>query len=174
MPSDYALILREPLTVTVAGQQVTLPYQPAAVWAAGLERGRMLIPYLARPAERDALAELVLSYPQAVDDLKRETLRILTEAGGRKWWEVVSLLKTSVATEVLGRLVLAGADPWQRSLGEWTSAVYALCVKGLDEKGRLRFDFSLSIPPADFTDEWDDGDDPEAALAAVAAMTGKK
>ena len=82
-------------------------------------------------------------------------------------------MSTSAGPDVLGRLVLANVDPWARSLGEWCAATYALCVKGCDEKGRMRFDFSLSVPPPGYEDEWDDGgDDPEAVQAAVAKMMG--
>lgn len=176
MPSDFAPILREPVTVTVAGTRISLPYQPAAVWAKGLERLSFLAAVLAGPDDRERIADLLIEHPHAVAELRAESLRILGEAAGRRWWEAGRLLSTSVQPEVLGRLVLANVDPWQRSVGEWCAAVYALCVKGQDEKGRIRFDFSLSIPPADHEDEWDDGGglDPAAAMAAVAQLTGKK
>ena len=59
--------------------------------------------------------------------------------------------------------------------GEWCAATYALCTKGQDEKGRIRFDFHLSLPPPGYHDEWDDeGDDPAAIMQAVQAMTGKR
>jgi len=148
-----------------------VPFRPAAVWAAGLERIDRLAAHLADDVGRDAIVDLVMDCPQGVDDVRRESLRILTEAAGRPWWEAGRLLSTSVAPDVLGRLVLAGVDPWQRSVGEWCAATYALCVKGQDEKGRLRFDFSLSVPPPGYEDEWDDGgDDPEAVQAQLAEM----
>lgn len=175
MPSDFAPLSRGPVTVTVAGTRILLPYRPAAVWATGLDRLGSLAAHLAEPEDRERLADLLLEHPQAAADLKLESLRILGEMGGRKWWEVGRLISTSVSTEVLGRMVLAGADAWSRSVGEWVAAVYALCVKGQDEKGRLRFDFSLSLPPPGYEDEWDDDEvDPEAAMAAIAQMTGKK
>lgn len=174
MPSDFAALLRDPVTVTVAGTRILLPHQPAAVWAKGLERVGQLAASLAVPEDRERIAELILDHPEAVADLRSESLRILGEMSGRKWWEAGRLISTSVSPEVLGRLVLAGVDPWGRSVGEWCAAVYALCVKGQDEKGRIRFDFSLSIPPPDHEDEWDDGEDPEAVAAALAQMTGKK
>jgi hypothetical protein len=121
---------------------------------------------------RDVMAEEVWSHPQAVDNMTRESLRLLSEATGRHWWEASRLMKTSLGTEVLGRLVLAGLDPWQRSIGEWCAATYALCAKGLDEKGRLKLDFQLAVPPSGFEDAWDDdgGDDPAAVQAAIAGM----
>ena len=175
MASDFAALLRDPVTITVSGVRVRIPYRPAAEWARALTHLEMLAALLADERGKETLTDLVLEYPQAVDELRAESLRILGEAGGRAWWEVGRLLATSAGTEILGRLVLSGADPWTRSVGEWCAATYALCVKGQDEKGRLRFDFSLSIPPAGYEDEWDDGiDDPAATMAAVAALTGKR
>lgn len=175
MPSDFAVFLRQPLTITVAGTRFRVPYRPAGDWAAALNRIHLLAALLAEERDRESITDLVLDHPQAVDDLRRESLRILSEATGRKWWEAARLLSTSAQSEVLGRLVLSGVDPWGRSIGEWCAATYALCAKGQDEKGRLRLDFSLSIPPAEFEDEWDDGDvDPNAVMASLAGLNGKR
>lgn len=175
MPSDFAPLLRDPLTITVAGTRILLPYRPAAVWAKGLERLGQLAAVLADDDGREALVDLLIDHPAATRELMDESVRILGEASGLKWWEAGRLMSTSVNTEVLGRMVLSGVDPWNRSLGEWCAAVYALCVKGKDEKGRLRFDFTLSLPPPGYEDEWDDGiDDPEAVAQSLAKMTGKK
>jgi hypothetical protein len=141
---------------------------------AAMTRLDALAGVLAPLEARDLLADLLMEDPRAYSELRSESLRILGEAGGRKWWEVGRLLSTSASPEVLGRLVLAGVDPWNRSVGEWCAATYALCVKGRDEKGRLKFDFSLSIPPQEFEDEWDDGDDPAAVMAGLAGLTGER
>ncbi len=174
MANEFVPILRDPVTVTVAGRGFVLPWRPAAVWCAGASRPSVLASLLADQDQRDGMADLVLETPGAAKELARESLRILSEACGRKWWEGNRLINTSIAPEILGRLVLAGVDPWARSVGEWTAAVYAMCVKGLDEKARLRLDFRLSLPPAGYEDEWDDegGDDPEAVANAVQAMMG--
>ena len=174
MPSDFAPLLRQPLTVTVAGVRVVIPYRPAGAWAQALDHPGWMAATLADPEGRSVIADLLIEHPGARADVREESLRILAEASGRKWWEAARLIATSASPEVLGRLVLAGADPWGRSVGEWCAAVYALCVKGQDERGRLRFDFHLSVPPRGYEDEWDDeGDDAEATAAAVNAMLGK-
>ena len=173
MTSDFALLSRSPLTITVAGTAVSIPYRPAAVWTENLGRLHVLASRLADDHGRYVLADLIVDRPSAREDLKHESFRILAEASGWKWWEASRLLATSVTPEVLGRLVLAGADPWNRSVGEWCAATYAICVKGHDEKGRLKFDFSLSIPPVGYEDEWDDGEDPAVVAAQVAKLTGK-
>lgn len=174
VPSEYGPLLRDPLTVHVAGVRFSLPYQPAAVWAAAMAHPGTLAAVLADPEDRDRMADLVMEHEWAAEQLKNESFRLLSEATGRKWWEAARLLNSSVSPETLGRLVLAGADAWARSAGEWCAATYALYVKGQDQKERLRFDFSLSIPPSDYEDEWDDGVDPAEAMAALAQMTGRK
>lgn len=175
MPSEYTLLARAPVTVTIAGTRVRLPYRPAAEWVAAVEDLSRLAGTLADDEGRSAIVDLVLEHASAVTELRRESYRILAEATGRKWWEAGRLISTSVGTEVLGRMVLAGVDPWSRSVGEWVAAVYALCTKGQDEKGRLRFDFMLSLPPPDYEDEWDDGDDdPGAAADWVSSLNSKR
>jgi hypothetical protein len=169
VPSEYGPFRRDPVIVTVAGARFVIPYRPAAEWIQALGHVGSLAATLAEPEDRDELADLVLEYPYARTDLERESLRILGEASGRNWWEAGRLANTSVSGEVLGLMVLAGADPWARSLGEWCAAVYALCVKGQDEKGRVKFDFTLSVPPPGYEDAWDDGgsSDPMEFLASL-------
>lgn len=175
MRSEYALLTRRPVTVTVSGTSVPIPYRPAAVWVEGVGRLNHLAVVLADQEEREALVDLVMDNPGALAEVKAESLRVLEEATQRNWWEAGRLVSTSLDSEVLGRLVLAGVDPWQRSIGEWVAAVYALCTKGQDEKGRIRFDFMLAIPPAGWEDRWDDeGDDPVAVADQVGAMLGKR
>jgi hypothetical protein len=172
MPGDRSPFSRKPLTVTVAGVRAEIPYRPAAVWVEELGRLSVLAAVLAEDSAREALADALLAHPGASARLHEESLRILAEATGMKWWEAGRLMATSAGGEVLGRLVLAGVDPWNRSVGEWCAAVYALCVKGQDEKGRLRFEFSLSLPPPGYEDEWDDGQDPEVVAGQLAQMLG--
>lgn len=170
MASDRApVFLRSPLTVIVAGVTVTVPYRAAAEWVAHLDQLHILAAKLADQDGRDTLARLIVEHPAAAEQLKEESLRLLAEVTGRQWWESGRLLATSADTEILGRLVLAGVDPWQRSVGEWAAAVYALCLKDQDQKGRDRFKFTLSLPPPGYEEQWDDGlpdlDDLEAQYA---------
>ena len=170
MPSEYGPLRRGPVAITVAGTRFLIPYRPAAVWAEALGHHLgSLAAALADPEDRDEMAELLMENPHARADLERESLRILGEAAGRNWWEAGRLVNTSTGSEVLGRMVLAGVDPWARTVGEWCAAVYALCVKGQDEKGRVKFDFTLSVPPPGYEDAWDDGgsSDPAAFLASL-------
>lgn len=166
MPSD--LLSRTPVGVTVAGEYLTLAWAPAAVWMRGLDSRRTIVTELATPAQREDLANLILRHDSAVTDLRDESRRLLSEATGRKWWEAAKLVNTARSGETLGRMVLAGVDPWTRSIGEWCAAVYALAAKGRDEKSRLKLDFELALPPPGEEDAWDDdGDDAAATLDVV-------
>lgn len=174
MPSDFALLARSPVEVVIARHRILIPYRPAGAWVVAMEHPGWIAATLADDEDRERIADLLLAGDLARGDVRAESLRILSEVSGRKWWEAGRLIATSATPEVLGRLVLAGADPWTRSLGEWCAAVYALCVKGQDEKGRVKFDFQLTMPPRGYEDEWDDdGDDPTATMAAVQSLMGK-
>jgi hypothetical protein len=172
--SDFAALSRDPFPVTLAGQTFLIPWRPAAEWAACLRRTELLAVLLAEEGDRDEMAQLALVSGETAQELTRESFRIIGEQTGRSmWWEGARLLATSGSPDILGRLTLAGVDPWRVSVGQWCAATYALCTQNADDKGRLRFDFSLSIPPQGFEDEWDDGgDDAEEISAAVAGMMG--
>lgn len=173
MTSDFAALSRDPLTVEVSGVRVEIPFRPAGAWAVAMDHPGWLALLLADRDGQEIMADLLVDYPDARVDVRRESLRILSESTGRKWWEAARLIVTSASPEVLGRMVLAGVDPWSRSIGEWCAAAYTVCTKGHDDKGRLKFDFRLSIPPRGYEDEWDDeGDDPEVTMKAVRAISG--
>jgi|SRR5690349_18537125 len=168
MGSD--LLSRSALEAEVAGRRVHLPYAPAAVWIQHHNPLSLIVFHLADPAGQDAIRDGVAEGYQAVRDMEQEGRRILGQVVGRKWYQAQKLISASAGTEVLGRLLLAGLDPWQRSIGEWCAATYALHVKGLDQKERAKLDFSLALPPRGAEDEWDDeGSDPEATMNAMAA-----
>lgn len=173
MKSEFNALSREPLTVHVSGVPVRIPFRPAGAWAVAMDHPGWLALLLADTEGQETLADLIIDHPDARLHVRAESLRILSESTGRKWWEAARLIVTSTSPEVLGRMVLAGVDPWSRSIGEWCAAVYTVCTKGHDDKGRLKFDFRLSLPPRGYEDEWDDeGDDPEATMKAVRAISG--
>lgn len=169
--AEFHALSRKPLSITVAGEQFHLPWRPAAEWALSLERYAVLSAVLAEPKDRDRLALLLLERPDACKEIEQESYRLLAEQAGRPWWEAVRLVMAADSPEALGHLTLAGVDPWSVSFGQWCAATYALYTKDQNAEGRLKFDFSLSIPPEGFEDEWDDGaDDADAIALAVAGM----
>jgi len=164
---------RARVRVSVCGLAYTIPWQPAGAWIDQVDNLSTLASRFAAPEIRDRLADRLWHYPETAAELRAESLRLVSEATGRRWWEAVRLMKTSVQHEMLGRLVLAGVDPWERSIGEWCAATYATCVKGADQKERLKFDFRMSVPPVGHEDAWDDdGDDPAAIEASLAGLFG--
>ena len=169
--ADPLLCSRDPVLVTLAGRDFLLPYRPAAGWVEPSRRVVALVPLMAERDDRDAMVDLLMDQPGTRADMISEGRRILSQATGRRWYEAQKLINTSMQPEALGRLVLAGVDPWQRSIGEWCAALYALYVKGADKKERTKLDFSLALPPPGAEDEWDDdGSDAEATMAAFQAF----
>lgn len=172
--NSLALISRSLVRVTIGGRDFLLPYRCAAEWIQATQRSTALVARLATPEQREELLDLVMDHPDGARDMTLEGKRILGEATGRPGYQAQKLIAASLGTETLGRLVLAGVDPWQRTIGEWCAALYALYVKGADTKERNKLDFSLALPPPGAEDEWDDGanSDPEATASAVQAMMG--
>lgn len=171
--TDPSLLSRRPLPVTLAGETFLLPWRPAAEWADCLNRYTLLSVNLAEPKTRNRMAALLLDVPGTGEEIQRESYRLLSEQTGRKWWEALRLLANANSPEALGHLTLEGVDPWSVSVGQWCAATYVLYTRNQDMQGRLKFDFTLSIPPEGFDDEWDDGaDDVEAIAAAVAGLMG--
>lgn len=172
--ADPRVLSRAPIRVRVGEEEFELPWRPAAEWIPATMRGSALVSILAEPRDRDRMVDALLSHTGARADMARESRRILTESCGRKWYEAQRLINTSLQPEALGRLVLAGVDPWNRTIGEWCAALYALYVKGADEKARTKLNFSLALPPPGAEDQWDDeGVDASATLAAVRALMGQ-
>jgi len=123
--------------------------------------------------DRTQIGRMIVDGTVGTDNVVRAAHEVLEAVTGRRWWEGHRLLGMSVQPEALGHLTLAGVDPWQRSAYEWCAATYALYTQHADEKGRLRFDFQLAIPPRGYEDAWgEDGDDPEAVEKAMAGWMG--
>lgn len=174
MTSRRAPLSRAPVRARVGGYEFWIPYRPAARWSDEAFPLDSMVARMADQESRDALVDVLMTQPGAAAEMAAESRRVLLLVSGWRWWEAQKLIRTAIGSEVLGRLVLAGVDPWQRTLGEWCAATYALCAKGADARERLKLDFSLSIPPPGAEGEWDDdGDDAEVIGNAVQAMMGQ-
>lgn len=166
----YAMLSRAPVSLTVAGVRLVIRYAPAGAW----------LPHLGNPfgiaftMADDGRHELfdVLAQGRGREELKSASLSLLRNVSGRPfWWETARLAGLG-AGDLLGELTLRGVDPWNVSLGQWCSAVYAACTREAKLEDRLRFDAQLGFPPPGFEDEWDDGVDLEATEAAMAGVPG--
>lgn len=93
---------------------------------------------------------------------------LMLELTGWKWWEVNTLIVTSLTPGVLGRLVLAGVDPGRVTLGQWCAAVWAVLTEHADAKQAERLKTELSLPPEGYEDAWDDDEEYYAAMLAQA------
>ncbi|MYZ38436.1 MULTISPECIES: hypothetical protein [unclassified Streptomyces] len=174
MPDILAAISRSAVTVQVAGHPVTVPYRAAGHWLTAVADSRPSLA-LMRLADEDGRAWLIGRL--AAGDLALETAvqgsyDALSQAGGRAWWESYRLLSLGAQPAVLGHLLLAGVDPWARSLGEWCAAVHTLMTRNSKEEDVFKFDSQLAAPPAGFEDEWDDSEDFDAMVAAARNMPG--
>jgi hypothetical protein len=158
--------------VEIGGRTLMLAWRPAAEWTT--VQTEMDVLRFLTDDDRSLVSRMVLDGTVRSDNVVSSVHRVLEAVTGRRWWEGQSLLAMSVQPEALGHLTLAGVDPWQRSAYEWCAATYALYTRHADEKGRLRFDFQLSIPPRGYEDEWDadGGDDSAAVEKALAGWMG--
>jgi hypothetical protein len=106
------------------------------------------------------------------DDVFQTSYKLLEECTGRRWWQAARILLTGEAPDFLGRATLAGMDPWNLTVGQWCSGLYALLTQNLDEPGRFKVDAQLSMPPAGVDDDdWAD-DDFDQMVASARNMPG--
>lgn len=174
MPSEFSsLISRSPVTINVAGAEVTIPYASAAVWIEAMERPAYLAFTLADEPSRERLIGVLMDVPGSAEALERQSHALIRSATGRaRWWEGVRLANTAASADVLGHLVLAGVDPHARTIGEWCSAMYTVATKDADETGQIRFEMQLAFPPSGYEDQWDDGVDYDEMVAGFRDLPG--
>jgi hypothetical protein len=156
----------------IGGQAFDLAWRPAAEWTS--VRVEMDVIRFLSDADRDTVGRMIIDGIVTPDNVVSAAHTVLETVTGRRWWEGQQLLRMSTQPELLGRLTLAGVDPWQRSAYEWCAATYALCTQNASEQDRMRFDFQLGLPPKGYEDAWGDsgGDDPEAVNQALAGWMG--
>jgi hypothetical protein len=168
-----AFLSREPRHLNVAGARIVIPFSPAALWLPQLE-----YPYYAAQAMtdddgREALEDVLIEVPGAEDALKHASLDLIREVTGRaRWWEGTRLASLGADPDFMGHLILAGVDPWTRSLGEWCAAAYTVATKDADRVGQERFRMRLSFPPVGHEDEWETEDEYAAMEASMADLPG--
>ena len=151
-PSILAASLTEKTVVVgAAGRSFTVPSLPAADWIAALsvdEPVTAVVPGLMGQRDFDRIGDLLLSDRIDLMDLRRMAFTAISEASGFRWWEALTLVGLCDKDPVVvGLLTLAGIDPASIPFGRWCSAVYALCIKDLDEKERQRWLAKFTFPP---------------------------
>ena len=162
---------REPVRLTVAGLDVTVPWHPAIDWIEILryDPGRV-VPCLAEDPSDLAvgLAEGTIS----LTSVETASHDLLEEVTGHRWWTVLKLVYSSASGEILGEMTLSGVDPSQVSIGQWCAAVYRILTRNADEKERLRLEFEMELPPPGYEDAWDDGNDFDALVNLAREYNG--
>lgn len=70
--------------------------------------------------------------------------------GGRDWWWSVNLARKALGgwQYINGKLLLAGVSARDMPLPDWLDACYMLLWGNCDEKGQIKLDLELTLPPA--------------------------
>ena len=160
----------EPITVYVNGSPIPVPHRTAAVWVDAMHRrngpGGMLLE-LCREKTADVLREALITGDITAEQVVAASQDLMQQAIPYKWWESSRLLLLSASTDVLGRTVVKGIDPWDLTAAQWCTGIYTLCTEHADEQGKFKFDAMLATPPAGIEDD-DFGDDSFDAMVAQA------
>lgn len=158
MATDPVALLRcFPVEVQLGRVTYRIPALPAGRWIVAILDDEVLPGLLVGQGAEFVTQELV---DGKVDDeeLKASSRDALEAAAGRPWWEVqrcVAIFREQPDL-VGGELLLRGFDFETWSLGAFCAALYALCVRGLDKKERLKFDSAFHAQPAEALREDDD------------------
>lgn len=158
------LLAPRPVPVQLGTSEYRVPALPAARWLRAMSGPTLLdvVPGLLEAPDRVRVANAMvlgrLTARQCADAAKTT----ITTVSARKWWEAMRLVGSvdQPRGELYGHLMLAGIDPEQCSIGAWCSALHTLLVRNLDDKGRMKYDASMMLPPdGDFSqvEGWDTG-----------------
>ena len=167
------------LEVELAGETFVVPARPAAEWfIAVLSEGTALplIPGLMEEGSEERINDLLLDGEIDINLLVTRSRELLSEAGGRPWWEADRLIRSAGASWHIigGELTRLGVDLEKVSLAAALNAIYVICVRTMDEKERNKFDIDLRLPPIGVDGvKPEDMYDQRAAEAAFAALMGQ-
>jgi hypothetical protein len=140
------------LEVELAGEIFVVPPRPAVDWFLALldeDVPLPLIPGMCDGNAEERIADLLLDGKVTAEEIAVRSRELLTEAGGRSWWEVDRLVRSSGASWHIigGELTRLGVDLGRVSLAAALNAIYVICVRTMDEKERNKFDIDLRLPP---------------------------
>lgn len=143
------LLTPAPVTVHVGPLRVTVPPMTAAGWLAciGGRPVEDVIPGSLSPEDRADVAIAMVQGLVTARDVERAAREAMAAASGRTWWETMRIAGGSLHPTVFGELTLRGVDAERVTLAAWCAAVFALAVRGKDDKERGKFEFDLMRPP---------------------------
>lgn len=146
-----------PVTVQIAGEDVTIPAMPAADWLAvlmtpGLDSGDVF-PGMLEEEDRSYVEDRLHAGFLDVEEFLRLGLEIISTVSGRPWWVSLRLIATaSQSWDALGG-ELVNFDAERLSLAGWLDALFMLIVRNIDDEKRTMFLMKLELPPQGWGEE---------------------
>lgn len=97
----------------------------------------------------EAMYHISRDVPDADSRWTNAARAALGRGSGRDWWWSRNLIKRSLQAwpYINGKLQLSGVRAHDTSLADWLDATYMLLWSGSDDKGRVKLDTELSMPP---------------------------
>ena len=167
-----------PITVTIAGQDYTIPALPASVWLEVLLASRVqvlgVIPGLLGDEDGIELAMRMAEAEVDLDEVYQASLDAIAVAGGRSWWWCLSFAAgMGVAWNTLsGHLILAGVDWDKLSLAGFFDAAYALISRNIPKEKLQLLDLELNSPPAGVEVPFDEDAEAQAFMTMMSEAQG--
>ena len=165
--------------VELGGETFAVPPLPAAQWFVAILTEDVplpLIPGLMSGADEERITDMLLDDTINADLIVTRSRELLTAAGGRPWWEVDRLIRSSAASWHIigGELTRLGVDLGSVPLAAALNAIYVICVRTMDEQERNKFDIDLRLPPVGVEGvKPEDLYDQRAAEAAFMSLMGQ-
>lgn len=97
----------------------------------------------------EAMYQLSLLHNDADSRWQYAARAAIGRAGGRDWWWTANLCKKALMgwPYINGRLQLEGVNAHNTPFPDWLDATYMLLWGNSDEKGQIKLDLELSLPP---------------------------
>lgn len=173
-----ASISPQPVQVEAAGRTYTIPSRTAGDWILAVaddEPITAVFPGLLSKSDYQLVVNLLADGDLDVLELRRPAFDAISTASGFKWWETMNLVGMCTHdARVIGELTLRGIDPGAVPFSRWCAALYALNLRGLDEKEQQKWLAKFTFPPplAEALDEAAAGDSFEDMIKGFRGMPG--
>lgn len=171
-----ASISPQPVRVEAASRSFVIPVLPASNWITAVAQEDFVtavFPGLLPPDGLSSIVEMLLDGEIDPDGLKRPAFDAIAAASGFRWWEAMRLVGMADGNQqVVGELTLRGVDPDVIPFGRWCAALYALAIRGMDEKERQKFLAKFTMPPPEAMDEAAETDGFQDMIKGFRGMAG--
>jgi hypothetical protein len=173
-----ASISPQQVEVEAAGRAFTIPIRPASDWILAIaddEPITAIFPGLLSEDGYERVMELLADEKLDAVDLRKPAFAAVSKASGFRWWEAFNLVGMCThGPLVIGELALRGIDAGSVPFGRWCAALYALNLRGLDEKERQKWIGKFTFPPplAEAMDEAASSDSFQDMIKGFRGMPG--